>query len=98
MPAAAPSDKALTTTSPPVSQTRVLHAPQLLFAHAEVVSDFVDDRHADFAADLRVSVADGLNILLIQHNASRPSAHVENALVCGRRADEHSQHQSARTL
>ena len=67
---------------------RSLNVPQLLFAHAEIMPDLVNDRKSDLSADLCVGVADALDVFLVEHDVRRTRRRIKHAPLGGRNADE----------
>ena len=49
-----------------------LNILQLVLIHAEIVSQFMDDRQTNLFADFGLAGADRFNILLIKHDVIRP--------------------------
>ena len=49
-----------------------LNILQLVLIHAEIVSQFMDDRQADLFADFGLVGADRFDVLLIKHDVIRP--------------------------
>src|SRR5271166_301518 len=63
------------------SNLSLLDVLQLFLGHSEIMSEFVDDRPPDLFPHFRLVVADGLNVLLIEHDVVRPRRQPKNALV-----------------
>ena len=66
----------------PTESSLALHIPKLLLIHAEVVPQFVYERHADLFADFCLGRTDGFDVLLIKHNVGKTHWNIKNALLC----------------
>src|SRR5712692_561236 len=66
------------------AQCNDLKVFELVFGHAEVVAELVEDGEADFLADFLFGFADGLDVLLVEDDVIGPGRHVPDAFL-GRR-------------
>ena len=72
------------------------HVAELVFIHAEIVAEFVDDGAADLLTDFVVGGTNSFDVFLVEDDGVRARRQIEDAPLGRRNAAIYAEHQLAR--